>query len=117
MKDGTKRVIDKPSVIFIPGPVEHRILAEQSAGAEMVCATISMESAHQKLLLEAFPPLTDLRYGRAPGMGPPLFGVPMSGPSKASPEPQRQLRQPVVITESVSVETSATGTKLVNQVS
>ena len=60
MKDGTKRVIDKPSVIFIPGPVEHRILAEQSAGAEMVCATISMESAHQKLLLEAFPPLITL---------------------------------------------------------
>ncbi|NVK54211.1 MAG: AraC family transcriptional regulator [Alteromonadaceae bacterium] len=60
MRNGTKQVIDKPSVIFIPGPLEHRIVAQESAGAEMVCATISMESANQKLLLEALPPLLAL---------------------------------------------------------
>ncbi|MGQ8365120.1 cupin domain-containing protein [Glaciecola sp. 1036] len=57
MQDGNKQVINVPSVIFIPGAIEHRILAEQSEGAEMVCATVSMESANQKLLLEALPPL------------------------------------------------------------
>ncbi|MDC8829788.1 AraC family transcriptional regulator [Alteromonas gilva] len=60
MRNGTKQVIDTPSVIFIPGPLEHRIVAQDSAGAEMVCATISMESANQKLLLEALPPLLAL---------------------------------------------------------
>lgn len=69
MKDGSKQVIDKPSVIFIPGPAEHRILAPQSDGAEMVCATISMESAHQKLLLEAFPPLIVLPLDTEPYIG------------------------------------------------
>jgi AraC-like DNA-binding protein len=55
MKDGTKLVIDKPSVIFIPGDIEHRILSEQSEGAEMVCATLNIESTNRKLFLDAFP--------------------------------------------------------------
>ncbi|MDA0407369.1 AraC family transcriptional regulator [Vibrio alginolyticus] len=55
MKDGTKLVIDKPSVIFIPGDIEHRIIAQQSEGVEMVCATLNIESTNRKLFLDAFP--------------------------------------------------------------
>lgn len=56
MKDGTKRVIDKPSVIFIPGDIQHRIISQQSEGAEMVCATLNVESTNRKLFVDAFPP-------------------------------------------------------------
>lgn len=55
MKDGTKLVIDKPSVIFIPGDIEHRIISQHSEGAEMVCATLNIESTNRKLFLDAFP--------------------------------------------------------------
>ena len=55
MKDGSKLIVDKPSVIFIPGELEHRIISQQSEGVELVCATLNMESTNQKLFLDAFP--------------------------------------------------------------
>ena len=54
LREKQKIVIDEPSVIFIPGPVEHRILANQSEDAQLVCATVSLESHNRSLLLDAF---------------------------------------------------------------
>lgn len=57
LREKQKIVIDEPSVIFIPGPVEHRILANQSEDAQLVCATVSLESHNRSLLLDALPEL------------------------------------------------------------
>lgn len=53
--DGHKVVLNKPSVIYIPGPTLHRIISHESHNANLVCAAISLDSANQEQLVNALP--------------------------------------------------------------
>ena len=59
------RQIDLPSLVFVPRPLPHRLETEGSAGADLVCARLTFDSAASGLLLLGFPdclviPLADL---------------------------------------------------------
>ncbi|MFC3093944.1 helix-turn-helix domain-containing protein [Alteromonas sediminis] len=55
MNNGQKIVATGPSLIFIPSPHEHRILSDQSSTAQLVCATVNIDTVHRSLLLDALP--------------------------------------------------------------
>ena len=53
--EGHKVVLDKPTVIFFPGPTVHRIISEESENAKLVCATVQFESANRASLINSLP--------------------------------------------------------------
>jgi len=53
--EGHKVVLDKPSVMFIPGSTTHRIIADESDNAQLVCASIEFESPNHEQLINALP--------------------------------------------------------------
>lgn len=59
--EGHKLVINKPSVIYIPGSIEHRISAAESDNVRMVCATVGMDSSQHNQLVSALPQLIHLQ--------------------------------------------------------
>ncbi|MCC2606525.1 AraC family transcriptional regulator [Planctobacterium marinum] len=66
MSNGQKVVASEPTLIFIPTPSEHRILADQSSTAQLVCATVTIDTIHRGLLLEALPNIFCLPLGKLP---------------------------------------------------
>jgi len=50
-----KIVLDKPSIIYIPGTTEHRIIANESDNAQLVCASIKFDSNNHKDLINTLP--------------------------------------------------------------
>ncbi|HBS42020.1 MAG TPA: AraC family transcriptional regulator [Oceanospirillales bacterium] len=55
--EGHKIVLDRPAVIFIPRAFQHRIIANESVGAELVCANIFYEDGQSNPLAGALPKL------------------------------------------------------------
>ena len=53
--EGHKVVMDKPSVMFFPGPGNHRIIGEESENAKLVCASVQFESANKEALINSLP--------------------------------------------------------------
>lgn len=56
-EEGHKVTLDKPSVIFIPGPSKHQVIASESTQAELVCADIDFHSGTGSALVNALPKL------------------------------------------------------------
>lgn len=56
-EEGHKVTLDKPSVIFIPGPSKHQVIASESTQAELVCADIDFHSGSGSALINALPKL------------------------------------------------------------
>ncbi len=56
-EEGHKVTLDKPSVIFIPGPSKHQVIASESSQAELVCADIDFHSGSGSALINALPKL------------------------------------------------------------
>lgn len=54
-RDNRKITLTEPAVIFMPGPLEHRIVSDQSVGAQLVCASLALESTNNALLFQALP--------------------------------------------------------------
>jgi AraC-like DNA-binding protein len=54
-EDGHKVKLDKPSVIFMPGPTKHQIIAKESSEAELVCVDIDFHSGSASALINALP--------------------------------------------------------------
>ncbi len=53
--EGHKIVLDRPAVIFIPKMFKHRIIANESEGAELVCANIHYGDGLSNPLANALP--------------------------------------------------------------
>lgn len=53
--EGHKMVLDRPSVIFIPKMFKHRIIANESDNAELVCANIHYGEGLSNPLVDALP--------------------------------------------------------------
>ena len=54
-EEGEKVTLDKPSVIFIPGPTKHKIIADESNQVELVCVDIDFQSGSGAALINALP--------------------------------------------------------------
>jgi len=54
-EDGHKITLDKPTVIFMPGPTKHQIIAKESSEAQLVCADIEFHSGSGSALVNALP--------------------------------------------------------------
>lgn len=53
--EGHKVVLNKPSVIFIPGPTIHRIISNESQNAQLVCAKVNFNSANHHSVINSLP--------------------------------------------------------------
>ena len=62
-EDGHKVRLDKPSVIFMPGPTKHQIIAKESNEAELVCVDITFHSGSGSALINALPKFLCLDLG------------------------------------------------------
>jgi len=54
-EEGHKVTLDKPSVIFMPGPTKHQIIASESNDAELVCVDIDFHQGSGGALVSALP--------------------------------------------------------------
>jgi len=54
-EDGHKVTLDKPSVIFMPGPTKHQIIASESNEAELVCVDVDFQQGSGSALVSALP--------------------------------------------------------------
>jgi len=54
-EDGHKVKLEKPSVLFMPGPTKHQIIADESDNAELVCVDIEFNAGCNISLITALP--------------------------------------------------------------
>lgn len=52
---GHKMMIDKPSVIFLPGGNYHKIQIPERHGCELVCATVGFKANQKRVLIDNLP--------------------------------------------------------------
>ncbi|PVZ72376.1 AraC family transcriptional regulator [Pelagibaculum spongiae] len=52
---GKKEILDKPSLVFYPKPIKHRIIASEADQTEVVCATVSYGAGPSNPLAQALP--------------------------------------------------------------
>jgi len=53
--EGHKVCLDTPSVIFIPGGTEHRIIASESDQANLICALVQFNTMNCQTLIKSLP--------------------------------------------------------------
>lgn len=68
--DHTSIAIDRPSVLFYPRPLRHRLHAEEQSGAELVCATIEFGSGTHNPLVQSLPELLIVSLDSVKELGP-----------------------------------------------
>lgn len=56
-EEGHKVTLNKPSVIFMPSPTKHQVIASESNQAELVCVDIDFHSGSGSALVNALPKL------------------------------------------------------------
>ena len=54
-EEGHKVTLDKPTVIFMPGPTKHQIIANESDQAQLVCVDLDFQSGSGVALINALP--------------------------------------------------------------
>src|SRR5258708_24972275 len=65
-------IVDTPSIIFLPRPHQHRLLASEEEGTELVCATVAFGTGMLNPLTSSFPEPFDIPLGSRPEPAPPL---------------------------------------------
>ena len=68
-EQGHSLVLDKPSVIFIPGPSQHQIITSESSGVELVCASVEFNSSAATSLVSTLPKLICLDIDKNNSVG------------------------------------------------
>lgn len=68
-EEGHKVTLDKPSVIFIPRPSKHQVIANETTQAELVCADIDFHSGSGSALINALPKLICLDIKKGDPLG------------------------------------------------
>jgi AraC-like DNA-binding protein len=68
--DGAPLIIDEPSVLFYPRPRRHRFHANETAGAELVCATIEFGAGMLNPLARTLPDVLVVPLGSVRELAP-----------------------------------------------
>lgn len=69
---GRPIVIDRPSIIFLPRPHEHRLHASEEEGTELVCATVEFGVGMLNPLIASFPEPFIVALDSIPALAPTL---------------------------------------------
>jgi len=67
-RQGHRRVVAEPGVVFYPRPLNHRMDADALDGAEVVCAAIEFGLGDENPLLRGLPDLLVIPLTQAPGL-------------------------------------------------
>lgn len=54
---GPETVIDQPSLVFLPRPAAHRLIADARHGAELVCASVTLGGGGSNPIADSLPPM------------------------------------------------------------
>lgn len=60
--------VSEPTVLFLPRPRWHRLLADEDAGADVVCGTISLGGGVHNPISASLPDVVELPLSALPGM-------------------------------------------------
>src|SRR5260370_10177263 len=80
-------IVDTPSIIFLPRPHQHRLLASEEEGTELVCATVEFGTGMLNPLTASFPEPFVIPLHALPELAPTLQLL-FSESSSAPPPPQ-----------------------------
>lgn len=72
--DGRVRRIDSPTLLFIARPREHRLVADESLGAKVLCATVQFGAGNNNPISASLPVLLAVELGQLEG-AVPLLGL------------------------------------------
>ena len=64
--------IERPSLIYLPRPERHRLVANEREGADVVCATVLTGAGGRNPISDALPDLVLIELGNFPGIEPIL---------------------------------------------
>lgn len=70
--DGTRLAVEAPSLLFSPRPLAHRLLSDERAGADVVCATIEFGAGLGNPLMRALPALLRIPLAEMPDLAATL---------------------------------------------
>jgi AraC-like DNA-binding protein len=65
--DGTSKVLDEPSIIFMPRPTKHRLLVDERHGAHVICANVNFGTEGHNPITASLPRLLCLPLSQLPG--------------------------------------------------
>lgn len=65
-------LVEKPSLIYLPRPERHRLVASEREGADVVCATILTGAGGRNPISDSLPDTVLIELGDCPGLGPIL---------------------------------------------
>jgi AraC-like DNA-binding protein len=63
-----RRLIDEPSLVFVPRPQAHRLVPASPAGAELVTAAVHFGAGEENPLIRGLPALLRVPMARLPGL-------------------------------------------------
>jgi AraC-like DNA-binding protein len=63
-----RRLVDEPSLLFVPRPLPHRLVAASPEGAELVTAAIHFGAGDENPLLPSLPALLSVPMSQLPGL-------------------------------------------------
>jgi AraC-like DNA-binding protein len=63
-----RRLVDEPSLLFVPRPLPHRLVAASAEGAELVTAAIHFGAGDENPLLPSLPALLSVPMSQLPGL-------------------------------------------------
>ncbi|AEG91467.1 AraC family transcriptional regulator [Ramlibacter tataouinensis] len=72
--DGAAQRIDRPTLLFMPRPQQHRLVADDSLGAKVLCATVQFGGCNNNPISDSLPPLLAVRLQDLEG-ALPLLGL------------------------------------------
>lgn len=64
----TTLTITEPTLLFLPRPRKHRLIAHEATGADVVCGTIQLGISTTNLITDALPDVIQVKLGRLPGV-------------------------------------------------
>lgn len=72
--DGNSRRIERPTLLFMPRPETHRLIADDNLGAKVLCATVQFGGGNNNPISDSLPPLVAVELDAIEG-AMPLLGL------------------------------------------
>lgn len=72
LSDGVEIHVSEPSLIFLPGPYRHKMIANETDKAELVCASVHFDGGEGNPLVAAFPHYSILPIHSVPSLNDTL---------------------------------------------
>lgn len=70
--DGSSRRFEKPTLLFMPRPEQHRLIADETLGAKVLCATVQFGGGNNNPISESLPPIVAVELEQLEGAMPLL---------------------------------------------